>query len=137
MLMYLEDSEDLKVSLRELREQLESREEADVSFMQIAKQARHEKCQKLFQIFRKQENEVYITSWARWNAQLKGLVELDRRCQELMQEVELSSERQEVLAHLMEDKIRKQSKATEKYNETISEELKQKKPCYLYRKSTF
>ena len=66
------NSEDLKVSLRELREQLESREEADISFMQIAKQARKERGQKLFQIFR-----------------LKGLVVKKRRCQELMQEVEL------------------------------------------------
>ena len=49
MLKYLEGSEDLKVSLRKLREQLESREEADISFMQIAKQARNERGQTLFQ----------------------------------------------------------------------------------------
>ena len=36
-----------------------------------------------------------------------------------MQEAKLVSERQEVLAGLMEDKIRIQSKATEKYNKTI------------------
>ena len=60
-----------------------------MSFMQIAKQARNERGQKLFQIFRQEENEV---------SQLKGLVDLERRCQELMQEVELLSERQEVLA---------------------------------------
>ena len=59
-----------------------------MSFMQIAKQARNERGQKLFQIFRQEENEV---------SQLKGLVDLERRCQELMQEVELLSERQEVL----------------------------------------
>ena len=75
-------------------------------------------------IFRQQENEVYIASWARWDAHLKGLVELERRCQELMQEVELISESQEVLAGFMEDKIRIHRKATEKHCETIFEELK-------------
>ena len=52
MLQFLEDSEDLKVR------QSESPEEAG---------------HMLFQIFRQEENEVYI---ARWDAQLKGLVEL-------------------------------------------------------------
>ena len=94
--------------------------------MQIVKQARrHERGKKLFQIFRQEENEVHIVSLARWDTQLKGLVELERRCQELMQEVKLSSERQEVLAGLVEDKIRIQSKATEKYNETIFEEMRE------------
>ena len=73
---------------------------------------------------------------------MKGLVELERRCQELMQEVKLSSERHEVLAGLMEDKIRTQSnEATEEYFETIFEELKElekkKKLWYSVRQSTF
>ena len=53
---------------------------------------------------------MYIASLARWDTQLKGLVELERRCQELMQEVELFSERQEVLTGLVEDKSRLQRK---------------------------
>ena len=53
------------------------------------------------------------------------LVELERRCQELMQEVKLLSERQEVLAGVVEDKIGIQSNATEKYYETIFEELRE------------
>ena len=72
MLKYLEDSEDLKVSLRELKEQLESPEEAGTSIMQIAKQSRNERGHMLFQIFRQEENEVYIASLARWDAQLKA-----------------------------------------------------------------
>ena len=59
--------------------------------MQIAKQAGNERGQKLFQMFRQEENEVYIASLARWCTQLKGL-ELEKRCQERMQEVKLSSE---------------------------------------------
>ena len=63
-------------------EQLETPEEACFSFMQFAKRARNERGQKLFQIFRQEENEVYIASLARWDTQLKGLVELERRRQD-------------------------------------------------------
>ena len=84
----------MKVGLGELKEQLETTEEAGISIMQIAKQARNERGQKLFQIFRQEENDVYIATLARWNTQLKGLVELERRCQELTQEVELLNNRE-------------------------------------------
>ena len=77
MLKYLEDSEDLKVSLSELKEQQKAFEEAGFSIMQIAQQARNERGQKLFETFRQGENEVYIASAARWDTQLKGLVELE------------------------------------------------------------
>ena len=71
MLKHLEDSEDLKVGLSDLKEQLETLEEAGFSFMQIAKQARNERGQQLFQIFRQEENEVCIASLARWDTRLK------------------------------------------------------------------
>ena len=57
MLKYL-DSEDVKVGLSELKEQLETPEETGISIMQISKQARNGGGQKLFQIFRREENEV-------------------------------------------------------------------------------
>ena len=77
MLKYLEDKEDVKVGLSEFKEQLEMPEEAGISIMQSAKQARNERGQKLFQIFRQEENEVYIASLARWDPRRKGLVELE------------------------------------------------------------
>ena len=52
MLKYLEDSEDVKVGRGELKEQWRTPEETGISVMQIAKQARKEGGQKLFQIFR-------------------------------------------------------------------------------------
>ena len=67
MLKYLEDSEDVKMGLSELKEQLETPEETGISIMQIAKEARKEGGHKLFQIFRQGEKEVYIVSLARWN----------------------------------------------------------------------
>ena len=68
---------------------------------------------------------MYIASLARWDTQLKGLADLERRCQDMTQEVKLLSERQEVLTGHVEDNIRLQSKATEKYYETIFEELRE------------
>ena len=113
MLKYLEDSEDVKVELSELKEQLETPVETGISIMQIAEQARNERGQMLFQIFRQGE-EVYIASLARWDTQLKRLVELERRCQDLMQEVKLQSERQEVLAGMVMRKRDTQQEAPKK-----------------------
>ena len=97
VLRYRQDSEDLKVSVTELQEQMALSEEAGVSIRQFAQQKR-------------EREEVCIASWARRNAQFKGLVELDKkRCQNMRQEVKLLSERQEILKGMVEDKIRLQS----------------------------
>ena len=112
MLIYLEDSEDLKVGVTELQEQLGISEEEGVSIKQIAQQARNEKGQTIFEIFRQGEDYVRIASRASWTAQLKGLVELGKRCQNEMQEVKLLGDRQEILKGMIEDKIRLQSSAT-------------------------
>ena len=88
MLRYLEERVNLQVNLRELKEQFGLSERAGQCIVQIAKLARNERGKKLCQICRKEENEVHIASLARWDAQLKGLAMLERRCQELMEEVE-------------------------------------------------
>ena len=50
---------------------------------------------------------VCIASLRRWNTQLKGLVELERRCRDTMQEVKLLlSQRQEILKGMVEDQNR-------------------------------
>ena len=82
ILRFLEDTVDLKVSVAELQEQLGISEEAGISIKQVAQQARNENGQRFlfFVIFRQGEEDVCIASLARWNAQLKGLVGLERRC---------------------------------------------------------
>ena len=50
MSKYLEDSEVLKVSTRELKEQVLSPDESSVSMVRVARQARSEKSSKLFQM---------------------------------------------------------------------------------------
>ena len=56
---------------------------------------------------------------------MKGLMMLERRCLTLKEEVEYSSERQEVLTDLMESKMNMHKTAPEKYQEKIFEELKE------------
>ena len=51
----------------------------------------------IFGIFKQGEEDVRIASRARWDAQLKGLVEVNKRCQNEMQEMKLLSGRQEII----------------------------------------
>ena len=53
MLRYLEDTENLKVGVTELQEQLEISDEAGVSIRQNAQQAMSVNGQKIFEIFRR------------------------------------------------------------------------------------
>ena len=80
MLKCLEDSEALKVSTRELKEQDLFPDESSFSIVRIARQARSEDSKKLLQIFRQGANEVLVESMARWEEHLKGLVVLERQC---------------------------------------------------------
>ena len=105
----MEDSEVMKVSTRELKEQVLSPDESSEKIVRKARQARSE----LFQIFRHGANEVLIACKVRWDEQLKGLTELERRCLALRVEVEHLSERQEVLAVLTEGKMNMQKTAPE------------------------
>ena len=44
---------------------------------------KNEQSQNVFQIFRQGEDEILIASKARWDAHLRGLVELEMLCQSL------------------------------------------------------
>ena len=78
MLKYLEDSEALKLSIRELKEQVLSK--------------------KWFQIFSRQgANEILVASAARWEEHLGLRLVLERECLELNEATEHLSEKQEVL----------------------------------------
>ena len=63
-----------------------------------------------------------------------------KRWQNMRQEVNYLSARQEIFRGMVEDKFRMQSRATEKYDAQIFEEMKeleernQKRLCYLCRK---
>ena len=106
MQRYPEDGRHLKVSVTDLQEDVGMSEEAGISIKQVAQQASNENGQTFFEIFRQGKEDVCIASLARWNAQLEGLVELERRCRDTMQEVKLLSERQKILNGMVEDQIR-------------------------------
>ena len=54
-----------------------------------------------------------------------SLAELERRCQDLMQEVKLLSKRQEVLVGMVVNKRNMQNAAPKKYQEKMFEEFKE------------
>ena len=93
MLTYLEDSESTKVGMSELEEQVLFPYESESDMVHIARRVKHEKSRTLFQIFRHGEDEILIASKARWDAQMRRLVELERLCQSLRAEVEHQCER--------------------------------------------
>ena len=121
----MEDSEDLKVGLSDLKEQLETPKETGISFMQIGKQARSERGQKLFQIFRQEENEVYIASLGEVGCTTEWIGGAGKALSGTDAGGGAAKRRQEVLAGLVEDKSRLQSRETEKYYETIFEEMRE------------
>ena len=106
MLKYLEDSEVLKVSPRELKEQVLSPDDSIFRKVRGRREVRNAK--KLCQIFRQGAIEVPIAILARWEEHVKGLVVLERHCLVLREEVEHLSERQGVLAFLMEGRTENQ-----------------------------
>ena len=113
MLKYLEDSESTKVGIRELEEQVLFPYDSGSDMVHIARRVKNERSQNLFQIFRQAEDEIIKDSKARWDAQLRGLVELVRLCQSLRVKVEHQCERQEVLKDLVVSKKDMQRTAPE------------------------
>ena len=83
MLRYLDNSEEVKVGIVELQERLEYLYNSVFLFSKVAQLARSEDGQKIFEVFWQEEEEVCVASWARWDAQRKSLVELERRCQDI------------------------------------------------------
>ena len=53
----------------------------------MAKQARSKNGQKIFEVFWQEEGELCIAGGARWEAQRKGSVDLERRCQDTSRQI--------------------------------------------------
>ena len=69
---------------------------------------------------------VYVASWARWDAQWKGLVELERRCQDISREKTNAEQKTRNLPECdIEGKLRVQSRASERMQDQIIEEIKE------------
>ena len=125
ILSYLDNSEALKVSTKELKEQGLSPSEPSVNMEHIVRQARSEKKKKLFQISSIQgTKEIRVASMARWKEHLRMLIVLERHCLELREEIEHLTDKQEV-ASVMEGKMSMQKVALEDFQRQIFQELKE------------
>ena len=77
-----------------------------ISIQQVAQLARSENGQKIFEVvWQEEEEEFYVASWARWDAQWKGFVDLERRCQDISREIHMLSKRQEIFQNAIEGKL--------------------------------
>ena len=94
MLGCIDNRNDVKVGNTELQERVEVPLQFGISIQQVAQQAMNENGQKIFEIFwQEEEGELCFASWARWEAQRKGLVDLERRCQDISREVRMLNKR--------------------------------------------
>ena len=124
MLRYLDNSKDVKVGITELEERAEVPLQLGISIQQVAQQAMNENDQNIFEIFWQGE-EVCIASWARWETQRKGLVDLERRCQDVSREIQTLNKRQEIFQNEIEGKLRVQDRASERMQDQFVEEIKE------------
>ena len=63
--------------------------------------------------------------WGRWEAQRKGLVDLERRCQDISREIQMLNKRQEIFQNAIEGKLRVQDRASERMQDQLVEEIKE------------
>ena len=66
-----------------------------------------------------------MVSSARWEAQWKGLVDLERGCQDISREIQMLNKRQEIFQNAIEGKLRVQDRASERLQDQIIEEIKE------------
>ena len=105
-------SDDVKVGITELRERVEVPLQFGISIQHVAQLARSENGQKIFEVFW-QEEELCTASWARWDAHRKGLVDLERRCQDTSWEIQMLNKRQEIFQNAIGGGHRVQDRAGE------------------------
>ena len=72
-----------------------------------------------------QEGELFVAFWARWEAQRKGLFDLEGRCQDISRETQMLNRRQEIFQNAIEGKLRVQDRASERLQDQIIEEIKE------------
>ena len=124
MLRYLDNCNEVKVGITELQERVKVHEQISISTQQVARQAMNEDGQKILEVFWKEEGKLFVASWARWEAQPKGLVDLERRCSDISREIQRLNKRQEIYQNAIEGKLRGQDRASERLQDQIVEEIK-------------
>ena len=96
-----------------------------ISIQKVAQQANDEDGQGIFEVFWQEGEKICIASWARWEAQQRiGLVDLERRCQDLGREIQMLNKREEIFQDAIEGKLSVQERASERMQDRIIEEIK-------------
>ena len=113
------------MGITELQERVEVPAQFGISIQQVAQLAMNENGQKIFEMFWQEEGELCIASWARWKAQRKGLVDLERRCEDTSREIQMPNKTQEIFQNAIEGKLRVQDRASERLQDQIIEEIKE------------
>ena len=121
MLGYLDNCNEVKVGITVLQERVGVPLQSGISIHKVAQQAVNEDGQKIFEVFWQGGEESCI---ARWEAQRKGLVDLERRCQDLVREKQMLNKRQEIFQDAIEGKPSVQDTASERMQDRIIEEIK-------------
>ena len=93
MLRCLDNCDEEKVGITELQERVEVLAQIGISIQLVVQEAMNEDGQTIFEVFW-QEGDLFVASWARWEAQRKGLVDLERRCQDTSREIQMMNKRQ-------------------------------------------
>ena len=96
-----------------------------ISIQQVTQLAMNEDGQKIFEIFWQEEGELCIASWARWEAQRKSLVDLERRCQDISRETHMLNKRQEIFQNAIKGQFRVQDRASDGMQDQIIEEIEE------------
>ena len=76
-----------------------------ISNQKVAQQAMNEDGQKIFDLFWQEGEELCVDNWARWEAQRKGSVDLERRCQDLGRDIQMLNKRKENFQDAIEGKL--------------------------------
>ena len=111
ILRYFDNSDGVKVGITELQERLEVPVQICISIQQVAPLASSENDQKMFEVFCQEEEELCVASWARWEAQRKGLVDLERRCQDISRKIQMLNKRQDIFQSAIDGRLRVQDRA--------------------------
>ena len=113
MLRCLDNCNEVKVDITDLQARVEVLAQIGISIQQVARQAINEDGQTIFEVFWQEEGKIFVVGWARWEAQRKGLVDLERRCQDISREIQTLNKRQENFQSAIEGKLRVQDRASE------------------------
>ena len=126
MLSYLDNSEASKVGTKEMEEHALALNEPSVDREHIVRHARGEKHKKCSSSSGdKGAKEILVASVARWEEHLRMLTVLERECLDLSEAIEHLSEKQELLAIMMESKRCLQKDAPDRFQEQIFQKLKE------------